>query len=551
MVEYNKPIGKTTSTQQIPSTVDKFYFWIAEGIEVQPYDFVTAKEENFVSVGIIKGISNYTDAQNHLSNRLISDIKENILQRFSITIAEVEVIYSYIIKNKKEHIEKIYPISSGIPVYISTKEEILESLTAISESKETVPGGIISRTSGESVIVPLNINYLLGPESGHLNVSGISGLATKTSYMMFLLYNINKTYPKNYINIIFNVKGYDLLNIDKPAKDLSDDDKEMYKIIFGTSNPSPFLKVEYYFPRGLNGNPNTYSTRKDYKIYAFTFKDIYCDLDLLFSDVIDEYHTVESFARYIKKDWNSKNERWELQSHLKNRELNIFASNWTEFKDHLDKRSKDISEAYGLYPSTMGRIKRNLDRLTSFPTFVDKRARNEVFIRDIIRNATPGETIVIDIAKLNKSEQTFVVGEVFRELEDIIRTENEKTKKKAIIVVDELNSIAPKSENTPLKEQVIEVVRKGRDAGFIIFGAEQFASEVDDQIVGNSALRVIGRTSSMEISSAAYKNLSPEDKSTVMMLRKGEMLMSFPIFRSNLKIRFPKPPYLRPESSKK
>lgn len=548
MVDNNKFIGKTSSTNQIPSTVDDFYFWLLEGEEIQPYDFVTAKENikdgQFIVVGIVKGISNYTDAVSHLSNRIISDtseINEEMLKRISITIARVEVLYSYVIKNN-QIIERRYPISSNIPVYISTKDEILTALTANYKSKHNIPGGIISRTTGEPVVVPLAVEYLMGPEGGHLNVSGITGLATKTSYMMFLLYNVNRSNENKYINIIFNVKGTDLLNIDKPANDLNEDDKNLWHLILGEDNPEPFKNVKYYFPRGEGGKPYTYSKKNEneYLIYAFSLADIYEDLDLLFSDVIDEYHTVESFSRYIKRDWKKADGRLDIPS----KRYHLYAENWTELKKILENNMDALASTYNLRQDTLGRIKRELDRLTNFPIFVDKRSNTEKFIREVIRNANSGETIVIDIAKLELNLQTFIIGEVFRELENIIRTETE-IKKKAIIVVDELNSIAPRDIDTPLKWQVKEVARKGRDAGFIIFGAEQFASEVDDQIIGNSSLRAIGRTSSMEISTNAYRNLSPEDKSTAMVLRKGEMLISFPGFNSRIKIKFPKPPILR------
>lgn len=41
----------------------------------------------------------------------------------------------------------------------------------------------------EKVILPVNLNskFIIGPEGAHLNISGISGLASKTSYAMFLL----------------------------------------------------------------------------------------------------------------------------------------------------------------------------------------------------------------------------------------------------------------------------------------------------------------------------------------------------------------------------
>ena len=219
------------------------------------------------------------------------------------------------------------------------------------------------------------------------------------------------------------------------------------------------------------------------------------------------------------------------------------ASTWKELRDLFDYKAEDISGVYGLAPSTLGRIKREIGRLTKSSIFVENRGTREHFIREVIRNSKPGQTIVIDIAKLERSEQTFVIGEVFRELGNIINQETEEEHKRAIVVVDELNTLAPAKQQSPLKEQIIEVARKGRSVGFIIFGAEQFASEVDDQIIGNSALRVLGRTSAMEISSPAYSNYSRQEKNTVMMLRKGEMLISYPVFRSNVKIRFPRPPY--------
>ena len=547
-------IGKTTATYQVASTVDEFYFWIKEGVEIQPYDFVTARDGNFYSIGTVVEISNYTDAMSHLSNRIVSDVPGMpLLDRLSATVAKVSVFYSYQLING-EKLEKRYPVSSGADVFVSNKEEILDGLNAGQVPTQWFPAGIISRTSGDPVIVPLQAEYLVGPESGHMNVSGISGLATKTSYMMFLLYCITKKSPDKYINIIFNVKSADLMNIDKKSNELDETDKSIYKLIlkeygvdFEEDSPEPFTNVKYYQPRGPEGKPLSYSTRQG-DIYAFTLSDVHNDLDLLLSDVRDEYHTVDSFTRFVVRDWNEDNDRWEIKGNYQRYkgqqvQVELNASTWKELRELFDYNADDISGVYGLAASTVGRIKREIGRLTQSSIFVENRGTREHFIREVIRNSKPGQTIVIDIAKLERSEQTFVIGEVFRELGNIINLETEENHKQAIVVVDELNTLAPAKQQSPLKEQIIEVARKGRSVGFIIFGAEQFASEVDDQIIGNSALRVLGRTSAMEISSPAYSNYSRQEKNTVMMLRKGEMLISYPVFRSNVKIRFPRPPY--------
>ncbi len=66
------------------------------------------------------------------------------------------------------------------------------------------------------ISVPINFNsdFLIGPEGAHLNISGISGLATKTSYAMFLLQALQQTMT-DVAFVVLNVKGFDLLRLDE------------------------------------------------------------------------------------------------------------------------------------------------------------------------------------------------------------------------------------------------------------------------------------------------------------------------------------------------
>lgn len=537
-----KVIGKTTATQNIASTVGEYYFWIYDDQTVQPYDFVTAVDSDFYSIGVVLEIYAYTDAMSHLANRLTSDLEPSAnIQRLNAKVGQAKVFYSYYKDLLDNEEERMQPVNSGSNVYVSTEDEINKGLNAGRDIEKPLPGGLIARTNGDPVIVNFDEEYILGPQSAHLNISGISGLATKTSYMMFLLYSINKKRPKEYINIIFNVKQADLMNIDKQPESVSEEDLNLYYKIFGDKDIPPFEDVKYYVPRSKGGGFFTYSNRKDLNCYAFSLKDCYYDLDLLFADIPDDYGTVDSFVRYARRDWDERNQRWHIEGDKRYGSFNI--GTWRELLDHLSKNSGNIANIYGFMPSTISRIQRNLSRLTVSGIFVEERDSNELYIRDIVSKAQPGNTIVIDIGKLGLLEQGFVVGEVFRELEDIMNSESEENLKKVIVVVDELNSLASKNESSELKHQIIEVARKGRAAHFIIFGAEQFTSEVDEQIVGNSALRIVGRTSSLELQGPALRFLSPPEKNSAMVLRKGELLVSFPTFRSNIKITFPRPPY--------
>ena len=75
-----------------------------------------------------------------------------------------------------------------------------------------------------------------GTWGAHVNISGISGVATKTSYAMFLLHSLFEggalgMEAANTRSIIFNVKGEDLLFLDRPNNGLDDEQREFTRAI--------------------------------------------------------------------------------------------------------------------------------------------------------------------------------------------------------------------------------------------------------------------------------------------------------------------------------
>ena len=79
----------------------------------------------------------------------------------------------------------------------------------------------------------LNLEFLDGTRGAHVNISGISGVATKTTYATFLLYSLfnSGVLGAEAINtkaLIFNVKGEDLLFLDHANIRLADKDRERY-----------------------------------------------------------------------------------------------------------------------------------------------------------------------------------------------------------------------------------------------------------------------------------------------------------------------------------
>src|SRR5690606_31440799 len=115
-------------------------------------------------------------------------------------------------------------------------------------SERGIPVGMY-RAGGTQAAVHLDADFLLGPEAAHLSISGVSGLATKTSAVEWLLGSIFAHFPAEkggVAAVCFNVKGPDLCFLDQPAVALSDEDKAMYETLGVPA--APFADVRYYAP---------------------------------------------------------------------------------------------------------------------------------------------------------------------------------------------------------------------------------------------------------------------------------------------------------------
>lgn len=111
--------------------------------------------------------------------------------------------------------------------------------------------------------------------------------------------------------------------------------------------------------------------------------------------------------------------------------------------------------------------------------------------------------------------------------------------------MDELNKFAPSgSVRSPLKSRLVDITARGRSIGLVLFGAEQFSSSVESQIIENSSTFLYGRTESNELRSPAYASLSKEVKSKLTMLTQGRLLVRFAKFPQPIFLRFPYPPCL-------
>jgi len=553
-------IGLVSATSNEPTSSDSFTFWLAPGVIVNPFDIVEAEQIAHDGMsrtfGIVTTLEHTTDAPTHLANYISNDFGqvggEPNTVRQGTTIAKVAVL-----SNDKD----IYmPLACDRSVRFADEEGIQVALGVDKIDKRyRVPAGLIRLSNGTQAVVYLDLRYVLGPEGAHVNITGISGLATKTSYAMFLIQSILQTAEKVGMRdkigvIILNVKHGDLLSIDQPPKGgLEKEQLDMWERLGLT--PKPFDRVRYLLPYGKEtlrtGRPNSFRLpEKNWMIYAYSLQDTYNKIDLLLSQIPDPWDTLGALIGEINAGLSDpKTGQWGPSGRWGK------VSDWSTLLngEPLVDTKTGQSQKVGEVPAvTVGRFRRILRRIIETRQsgiFVSNRRKDVRSISEEIAKIKGGEVIVVDIAKLTDDEQTLVFGDILRTIYSLYAeegSESEDLPEKVIIFVDELNKYAPTREKeSPIIEQVLDIAERGRSLGVVLFGAEQFMSAVHERVAGNSSTLVIGRSGSAELSAVHYRFLDPAVKANITRLEKGELVLSHAIFRQPVKIVFPKPAYLQ------
>jgi len=540
-----KIIGKASATERDPTSSEKFSFWLSPEASVNPFDIVEADQtDGSKTYGLVTTLEHTTDAPTHLSNFISNNFgdltEEPNTPRQGTTVAKVNVM-----KNSND----LYmPLRSESLVNFADEKGIEVALGIDTMTEEDrIPAGLIELSNNTKATAFIDKRFTIGPESAHINISGISGLATKTSYAMFIIQSmLQRLDPKEVAVVLLNVKHGDLLHINEPNDKLTEKDRQLWKSLHLDYNP--FTNVHYCLPRKYDGyGPNSQNPPDEYKIYAYELKDVADKLDLLFSNIPDPYSTIESIIGEISNG---------LQELKEGRGGKVWENvhDWDSLLNGpplVDETGR--SQKFGdVAPSSVGRFRRQLRRIVKTRQtgiFVPNRSRSEYVVGDeLYKDLEGGHTFVIDIALLNDEEQTLVFGDVIKTIYTLFSEGGESRQKelpkKVLIFVDELNKFAPAREkSSAIIEQVLDISERGRSLGLILISAQQFLSAVHPRVTGNAATLVLGRTGSQEISAANYRFLDDDLKLALTRLGKGELIIQHPIYRQPVKIKFPMPAY--------
>lgn len=565
----SKLIGRVMATEKSPTTMDEFNFWTNSDLKLHAFDIVKVVHiEGSYTFGVIENISHITDAQSFLTSFISNDFgdvdTDEPTLRVGMNYAKAKVSFNS---------GNLYiPVHNNAKVYLATADEITMALGLDRIQNPLVCGSLkMYEGTTEEVTLPVRLNskFLLGPEGAHLNISGISGLAAKTSYAMFLM----KAIQDQYLNagtddsvafVIFNVKGKDLMAIDRPNDFSTDrpDEKEQvlaeYKSL-GLST-EPFKNVKYYIPfaSSTSAKQSTYLSTDDIKTYMgdgqlkkfkYSYEDDKESLEMLFADVEDPQQTMEAIISKIIDNTDPDFGDGRVNT-------------WTAFREKVDELSQKSQPAgrggqqrvsNEISVLSWRKFKRIINKATKNDDMFANRpdpSKQECRLADELKKIREHEVCVIDVAKLPEDKQAFVFGDAVRTIYNLKLGEYDaesgvEPPSRIIIFIDELNKYASKEipKSSPILREILDITERGRSLGVVLFAAEQFRSAIHPRVTGNCSTHAYGRTNSIETSTADYRSLPSTYQNMLTRLEQGDYLVQNPIFRSLLKIRFPKPVY--------
>jgi DNA helicase HerA-like ATPase len=416
--------------------------------------------------------------------------------------------------------------------------------------------------------VHADLDFFDGRKGGHMSISGISGVATKTSFALFFLRmltgrpDIVEEAATNLRVLVFNVKGEDLLWLDKPNRLFTPEAAGAWAKL--GVEPRPFPSVAMWAPpRPRSGDavvPDTGGRQTDVEAFRWTPREFIDEglLRFLFTDASDvrnqipfiEERVEAQLKRYavdVAGEPGAVVLRHPIEAHRPSeavtadkgerviRDLASMAEAIAEFIDPAegepDLRWTGRVQA-GTVSAFIRRIYAAVSRLGHLVEAGESRRLDRA----------RAQVTVVGIQSLHDLGQRFVVGALLAET----FAEKERSGQRlplSVIVLDELNKYAPREGSSPIKDMLIDIAQRGRSLGVLLVGAQQTASRVASEVLENAALRVTGRLDAAEAERAEYGWMLPSTRARARLLKPGTMVLSQPSIPVPLVVDFPFPPW--------
>lgn len=394
-----------------------------------------------------------------------------------------------------------------------------------------------------------NLEFVDGTRGAHVNISGISGVATKTTYATFLLYSLfgSGALGQEALNtkaLVFNVKGEDLLFLDQPNRALDDAARERYRRLGLPA--APFDSVAFYAParRGdRNAGPDVHARTTGVHAYYWTLAE-FCEEELLpfvFADAEDDRHqyalVVHNVTAVLRRDGAPAGDdgAWRVDGRT-------LATYHDLVELVVERVTDDATRAAWAGPAIgAGTVNAFVRRLLGSQRSLGQVVRADVPLRSRHSISTSDARVtVVDLHTLPDRAQRFVVGvTIRREFEAKERAGSPRPL--LFLVLDELNKYAPREGSSPIKEILLDVAERGRSLGVVLIGCQQTASEVERRVIANSSIRVAGRLDPAEAARPEYGFLPGGHRQRATIAKPGTMFVSQPELPVPLVVEFPFP----------
>jgi uncharacterized protein len=360
---------------------------------------------------------------------------------------------------------------------------------------------------------------------------------------------------------MFNVKGADLLFLDKPVEVSAEDDPELaerYKRAGQRGLPpedremyeslgieiKPFENLRIFAPLTFGGDPQAgtvypadipakkLNTRRrawgeDSCVYPIVWdlEDVLPHAGRIF-DPTDYDDKFKGFVEYLRAGQVRTMRRFHAE--IDEAFAYFEESESSYWNGHHQATVAKVRNRFGVLPSKCGGL-----LVDGEVEYGDLPQVDGIF--------EDREMRVVDISQLSGVPQDLVVTKVINSVWEMAE-QNRLGVDKLIIFVDELNKYAPSGSRTSsLKDTLVDIAARGRHLHLTLFGAQQFRSRVDDEVVGNAATSLYGRIGDEELTNSSYRSFSGTTREELLQLEKGRLLLrhahyAVPIFGT-----FPRP----------
>jgi DNA helicase HerA-like ATPase len=542
------PLGRVVATERKPNTPHEFHFWTALdspvgiGTIVRVDGRATNGQIPHIYGIVVEGFS-YTDLMSPLHDVMGHDGTPSSAGFAPTDRTEIRLYTAAVLRQIPD--EPLQPVPMG-QVYLADQNDVAIALRMDGYLRDGNRTGIpigVYRAGGTDSPIYLDADFLVGPEAAHLNITGVSGLATKTSAVEWLMASIFAHFPESKGSIAavcFNVKGPDLCFLDQPGN-LDDRDRELYDEM---GVPAlPFENVRYFAPYNAKGfalntlrsneallenvTPLTWGLRE-----VLQFAEVLLNKD----DVDAKADALIDFIkeRVIDKDFSDErlgNTRYRVQS---------FADLDKWFRDVL--RAMEAGDDQSWRTHHVATIRKVRNRLSNISTRCAGLVTDDGTVSDLPFGTFEDRTVyVVDVANSEEDAQDLIFARIVSKLREHLERRDLGVKH-VIVFVDELNKYAPADgQDTYVRKMLLDIAERGRYLGLVLFSAQQFRSQVHRRVVGNSGTALYGRMDADELATPGYMVLSPAIKTKLATLDKGQLMVRHPHFTQPIFVRFPRP----------